>query len=161
MKFKYTNFLSKFILLTISASLFSACSDNFNKQSSGTLIGGVAGGLLGTQFGKGDGRLVATGIGALAGALIGGQVGKGLDEQDQKMLKRSSHQALEFSPAGKQVAWTNPDSGNSGALTPTRTFKSGSNYCREYTQQVMIGNQMEKAFGTACRQPDGSWKIIK
>jgi hypothetical protein len=31
--------------------------------------------------------------------------------------------------------------------------------CREIHLQVTIGNQPQDAFGTACRQPDGTWRI--
>ena len=34
-----------------------------------------------------------------------------------------------------------------------------STYCREYQHTVTIDGKQEKAYGTACRQPDGSWKI--
>jgi hypothetical protein len=33
-------------------------------------------------------------------------------------------------------------------------------YCREYQATTTIGGQVNKSFGTACLQPDGSWKII-
>ncbi len=32
--------------------------------------------------------------------------------------------------------------------------------CREYKQTIVIADQIETAKGTACRQPDGSWKIV-
>jgi hypothetical protein len=31
--------------------------------------------------------------------------------------------------------------------------------CREYNAQIMIGGQPQPAYGWACQQPDGSWKI--
>ena len=34
-------------------------------------------------------------------------------------------------------------------------------YCREYTKTVSIGGQRERAYGTACYRPDGSWEIVK
>ncbi|MFK7974449.1 MAG: RT0821/Lpp0805 family surface protein [Rickettsiaceae bacterium] len=151
----------KFSIYTLSLVLLANCQGQFNKQSGGTLIGGVTGGLLGAQFGKGEGKLVATGVGALAGALVGGQIGKSLDEYDQQMLKKSSQQALEFAPAGNSVEWRNPDSGNHGSITPTRTFREQGQYCREYQQQIIVGGETKNAYGKACRQPDGSWKIIK
>lgn len=150
------------LLLTIFASItLQGCQGQMNKQGGGTLIGGVAGGLLGSQFGKGEGKLVATGVGALAGALVGGQIGKTMDEYDKQMLEKSSRQALEYSPSGNSVEWRNPDSGNHGSITPTKTFKEHGRYCREYIQEVTIGGEKQKAYGKACRQPDGSWKIIK
>lgn len=36
----------------------------------------------------------------------------------------------------------------------------GSDYCREYTRTVTIGSRREEAYGTACLQPDGQWRIV-
>jgi len=152
---------SKLLLVTVAAATLTGCQGQMNKQGGGTLIGGVAGGLLGSQFGKGEGKILATGVGALAGALVGGEVGKTLDEYDRQMMEKSSRQALEFSSSGTSVEWNNPDNGNHGSVTPTRTFKEEGRYCREYVQEVFIGNEKQKAYGKACRQPDGNWKIIK
>lgn len=33
-------------------------------------------------------------------------------------------------------------------------------YCREYTEKLKVGNRMEEGYGTACMQPDGSWKRV-
>ncbi len=33
-------------------------------------------------------------------------------------------------------------------------------YCREYTQSLKIGNALQQGYGTACRQPDGSWQLM-
>lgn len=33
-------------------------------------------------------------------------------------------------------------------------------YCREYTTTVVIDGVEQQAYGTACRQDDGSWQII-
>jgi len=33
-------------------------------------------------------------------------------------------------------------------------------YCREYTRPAMIGGRQVSTYGTACQQPDGTWKII-
>lgn len=40
----------------------------------GALLGAVVGGALGNQFGRGDGRAVATVIGALGGGIVGNQI---------------------------------------------------------------------------------------
>jgi surface antigen len=46
-------------------------------------------------------------------------------------------------------------------VTPVRTYQSASGqYCREYQQTITVGGQMHQAYGTACRQPDGNWKIV-
>ena len=47
-------------------------------------------------------------------------------------------------------------------MTPTRegTDQTTGAYCREFQHTVTIGGKTEDAYGTACRQPDGTWKII-
>jgi surface antigen len=155
-------FLSKIMIMFCASLVLQGCSGQMNKQGGGTLIGGLAGGLLGAQFGQGEGKLLATGVGALAGALIGGQVGKTMDEYDKQLAEKSSRQALEFSPSGNSVAWQNPDNGHSGSITPIKTFKANNgNYCREYVQEVTIGGEKQKAYGKACRQPDGNWEVVQ
>lgn len=156
--------ITRIMVILLAVSSLTACQQGqgVNKQTSGTLLGGLAGGILGAQVGGGEGKLIATGVGALAGALVGGSIGQTLDQYDQQMITNSSRQALEFSPTGKSVGWNNPDSGHSGSVTPTRTYKNSDNqYCREYTQEVIIGGERQKAYGKACRQADGNWKIVK
>lgn len=153
--------LSNIVLICVSCAMFlTSCAGN--KQGVGTGIGAVAGGLLGAQFGKGPGKLLAVGLGAVAGGLIGNAIGKNMDDTDKMMAEKTSQQALESSPSGQSIAWKNPDNGHSGTITPTKTYKlDDGRYCREYTQMVNIGGQQEKAYGKACRQPDGSWQIVK
>ncbi len=46
-------------------------------------------------------------------------------------------------------------------MTPVETYqRDDGQYCREFQQTVTIGGKTEEAYGTACRQPDGSWKIV-
>ncbi|HLJ64035.1 MAG TPA: hypothetical protein VKT70_08020, partial [Stellaceae bacterium] len=33
--------------------------------------------------------------------------------------------------------------------------------CREYQDTVQIGNQPQPVHGLACRDPDGSWRIVR
>jgi surface antigen len=33
-------------------------------------------------------------------------------------------------------------------------------YCREYSHKIMVDNSLQEAHGTACQQPDGSWKTV-
>lgn len=146
----------------LAAFLLSACAadDPQRKEKGGALVGMGTGALLGSQIGSGGGRVLAIGLGAMFGAFVGSEVGKSLDKADQAYARQTAHDALESSPAGKQTAWNNPDSGNSGTITPIKTYQQDNGtYCREFHQTVMIGGKEEQAYGTACRQPDGSWKM--
>lgn len=154
----------KKVATIIAAALFlGACaSDSGPKQSGGTLIGAGLGALAGSQIGSGSGQLAAVAIGALAGAFVGGEVGKSLDKADKIAMERSTQRALETAPSGQSVAWRNPDSGNSGTITPQPAVqKADGQFCREYQQTIVVAGRSEEAYGTACRQPDGSWKIVK
>jgi surface antigen len=157
----YTKKITALFLITLVCNTLISCQGQMSKQSSGTLVGGAAGGLVGSQFGKGSGQLVATGFGALAGALVGGNIGKNMDEYDKRLMEKSSHQALEFAAAGNTVEWHNPDSGNHGTITPTNKYNESGRYCREYQQEVVIGGEKKQAYGKGCRQPDGNWKIVQ
>lgn len=148
--------------LTLALALSGCATSAGPKESAGTLIGAAGGGLLGAQVGKGRGQLVAVAVGTLAGALIGQEVGRTLDRADQMWMERNAQQALEYNRSHQASTWHNPDSGNSGSLTPMRTFQTAQGqYCREYQQTVIIGGQPQQAYGTACRQPDGSWLIVR
>jgi len=91
------------------------------------------------------------------GALAGGSVGRRLDMYDEMQAQR----ALEYNRTGDATTWENPDSGKQVTFVPTETYqKDSGRYCREYRTQVEVGNDIEEAYGTACRQPDGSWEIV-
>lgn len=130
------------------------------KQNIGTLGGAVAGGLAGSAIGGGTGRLWATGAGVLLGGLLGSSIGKSLDRADQNYMSQSTQSALESGQTGQPVEWRNPDSGNYGTVVPQRAYQQNNTYCREYSQSVVVGGKSERAYGTACRQPDGSWQIV-
>ena len=69
-------------------------------------------------------------------------------------------QALEFSRSGTAVQWVSPGSGMAATIVPQPAFQSpNGQICREFQQTVTIGNQAQEAYGTACRQQDGSWRI--
>jgi len=154
---KFKTVVAAVLVLVFAA----ACTGQGEKQKIGTGTGAVLGGLLGAQFGSGTGQLVATGAGVFIGALIGSEIGRSMDEVDRMKANQAINTAHN-APIGETITWNNPDSGNAGTVTPVRDGTSASgNYCREFQQTVTIGGQTEQAFGTACRQPDGSWQIVQ
>jgi surface antigen len=130
------------------------------REGTGTLLGAGTGALIGSQIGGGQGRIVATAAGTLLGALIGQDVGRSLDRADQAYLQRTSQYSLENSATNQPTTWVNPDTGHRGTVTPTGTYQTNDGrYCREFTQTVEINGEIQQAYGTACRQPDGSWQM--
>lgn len=131
------------------------------KQTGGTLIGGAAGAIAGAQFGSGSGRIAAAAVGTLLGALVGSEVGRSLDKADLAYANQANARA-QTAPVGQPIQWNNPQTGNYGTITPVRdgTDTRTGAYCREFQQTVTIGGRTESAYGTACRQPDGTWKVV-
>ncbi len=150
------------IITFIAAINLAACSSTGGtKQTIGGLTGAALGGLLGSQFGSGKGQLAATGAGVLIGGLIGSEIGRSMDELDRMKANRAIVSAYS-APLGETIRWNNPESGHSGTVTPTRDGTSSrGDYCREFHQTVTIGGRTEEAYGVACRQPDGTWRIVE
>lgn len=142
-------------------SLGACIQGKGDKEIGGTLLGAAAGGLIGSQIGSGTGQLVAVGAGVLLGGLLGSEIGRSLDKADQAYAAQTYQTTLEQAPVGQTNTWVNPDSGNQGSYTPVKTYQADDGrYCREFQQTVTVGGQTESAYGTACRQPDGSWQIV-
>jgi surface antigen len=156
--------MRRIVAVAFAASLLlGGCAEwqDSPKQSVGTLAGAAAGGLLGAQFGSGTGQLAATGAGVLLGGLLGSSVGRSLDRADRLAMQQTTQTTLETAPTGQAAQWRNPDTGNYGTVTPLRTTEANGNVCREYQQTVTVGGQTQEGYGTACRQPDGSWRIVR
>lgn len=133
-----------------------------NKQDIGTIAGAIGGGVIGHNIGGGSGQTVATIAGTLIGAGIGRSIGGSLDQADLAAYNNASQRALETGQPGQTLPWNNPQSGNYGTVTPSKYYQNASGqYCREYSQTITVGGRTEKGYGTACRQPDGSWQIVE
>ena len=144
-------------LVSGCAELGQTMVDN-PKGSTGAALGAASGGLIAAAAGGNTAGIVG---GVLLGGLLGGAIGSALDQRDKQMAY-STHQAtLESTRIGETGTWRNPDTGHYGSYTPTKTYESSSGqYCREYQEKVVIDGKTHSAYGTACRQPDGSWKIV-
>jgi surface antigen len=142
------------------AMVVSACTPGREKEETGTLVGAGAGAAIGSMIGKGGGNIAAIVIGGLLGGYLGNTIGRQLDEKDRMMHEQAAQQAL-AAPVGQTITWNNPENGHSGTVKTVRdgTDQAGA-YCREYQQTIVVGGQTQQAYGTACRQQDGSWKIV-
>ncbi len=96
------------------------------------------------------------------GTLAWGQsYGAMLDAAEQQAMAETFQYALEYNRTNEASAWVNPDTERSGTVVPVHTYQNGSGlYCREFITTVIIGGSEEQAYGTACRQPDGTWMIV-
>jgi len=149
----------KKLLIFIISGLFIATSLHgcATKEEAGALTGAIVGATVGSTVGKGRGKGLAIWLGAVAGTVIGSTMGRYMDEQDR--IRTSL--ILEKNPTHQSSTWRNPDTGYDYTVTPTRTYDVAQGPCREFTLDAIIGGKTQQVYGTACRQQDGSWKVIK
>jgi surface antigen len=143
----------------------------------GTAVGGIVGGVIGSEIAKDSpNRGVAIVVGTVIGAVIGHRVGAEIDNGDRGCMGH----ALELAAEQKPVRWTNPKTGVSFILTPTRNIVDRSNPCREFTTVAMpagsshegrkgkgkgwgkkkaAGGNDASFKGVACRGANSEWVI--
>jgi len=128
-----------------------------NREAVGSVLGGLLGGIAGSHLGRGDGRQAATIAGTLIGVLVGRSIGRHMDQVDQYC----TGQTLEYARDRQTIHWHNTGKGTSYHVTPINHYQiRDGRYCREYTTQAVIGGRQQQIYGTACRQPDGSWQVV-
>jgi surface antigen len=131
------------------------------RENAGTVVGAVGGAVVGSQIGGSPGTRVAAGVaGAAIGGLIGNRIGAAMDDEDRQRAYAAQVDALESGPGAAPVTWRNPDSGRNGSIVPGPVSQRGGMQCRQYTHTIYLDGQPQVARGTACRNPDGSWKSV-
>jgi surface antigen len=125
-----------------------------NSDVLGTVVGGAAGAVLGSQVGKGDARIVAIFAGAVVGAVIGNEIGRRIDEADRRCIGH----ALEFGEVGQAINMSNPDTGLDYVVRPQRSYEDGGRRCRQF--DARFGDDLWRN-GRACRADDGVWQIVE
>ena len=160
MKINY--FLAILYLGLVSSCTLTSTSpyEQGPKQAVGTVTGMVLGGKIAKDLTEDSSkRNLWTLAGVTLGAFLGNEIGASMDKTDILMAQNARDYALENNKTNSQVAWNNPDSGNSGVIYPTMTYKQGEQPCREFTQEIKIGGEIQTGYGKACRMADGSWQL--
>lgn len=84
-----------------------------------------------------------------------------LAEMEQRAMSDTFQYALENNPTDQAADWLNPDTEHAGAVVPVRTFTNAQGQpCREFITTIIVGGEQQQGYGTACRQPDGTWQIV-
>jgi surface antigen len=64
-------------------------------------------------------------------------------------------------PDRETIVWNEPSRGAQYQVMPVRTAAASDGlYCREYQAKATVGGKVSETYGTACRMPDGSWKLM-
>lgn len=148
------------LILPVLTILLSACAVNqqgqvvpdkqtFNKGTLLPLGAGLLGAEVCRQLFKGHGSKSGwTAACGVTGYLV------------SSSFLRKNNQALENNKIGETTRWSDPD-GKTYSVTPTETYFEGNTPCREFRQTVEIEGQLETLTGKACRQSNGTWKLIE
>ena len=151
--------LSTLPALAVVSLTLAACSANGpNRADTGLGIGAITGGILGSTVGRGRGRVAATVVGAAIGGIVGSEIGRSLDEHDRRLAMEAEYDALERGGSGRARVWRSERDGTYGEIVPSRPYRQGDFDCRDYTHTIYVSGRPEVMRGTACRNPDGTWR---
>jgi len=147
--------LKAMTLAATAALLLMACSGSSNERR--PAAGANSGVVFGSEVGAGSGEAP---LGAVEGGLLGADIGRSLDDADRRIAGQAEYEALEYGRAGRPATWNSPGSGNRGEVVVGPAYEVNRLDCRQYSHRVFIGGRPRVAKGTACREPDSTWRII-
>jgi surface antigen len=128
-----------------------------NRKAIGALMGGAIGGVIGSQVGEGAGRNIAILVGAAAGTLIGSHIGRKMDEADRACVG----EALEKAGDNRTVAWASTDGSTTYRVTPLARSPDTDPACRMFELQAATTAGSSTSKANACRDKDGTWRVIE
>lgn len=82
--------------------------------------------------------------------------------EDMKLMSGAADKALDKAKDGEDIRWSNDQTGNSGTITPVRSFTRQGNDCRRL-RVVNLASKATRGSSTSnvdfC-MVDGTWKIL-
>lgn len=156
------------LLVGIFGLGLSACAEQSlstmsreDKIAWGTISGAAIGGAAGySLIGGSNALLIGGGLGALAGGAAGYHLTERLTRYDREAIHTATYRSLTEDPVGGRTAWENPQSGNSGEISPTRTYMANDGrLCREFSSVALIDGERLESMRTACRTARGDWIV--
>ncbi len=135
--------------------------DRRNDQAAGAIIGGIIGGVIGNQAFKGE-RGLGTVAGVLLGGVAGSQIARSGDDCDGYYASNAYYDAFENRDPYERVEWRNPRSGHYGYVEAADSYRDRrGRTCRNYEQEIYVNGRRQIAEGVACRNRDGTWRVIQ
>ena len=126
----------------------------------GAIIGAIAGGLLGNTVSRGPQRGAGTAVGAILGGVVGASIGKNLDCENRSYAVNASYSGFEAGVPNRRYDWRGPRGDAYGYIQVQDYYQDRGARCAHYTQEIWVGGRPETARGYACRQPDGTWRMV-
>lgn len=124
-------------------------------HAAGTVLGAIAGGLIGGAASHGNGGAVVGG--ALLGGLAGNAISRDMDCSDRPYAARSYDQSFR-GRVGTRYDWNNGP--NRGYVVTDREYRRRGRLCRDFTQVVYRRGREYDRHGTACLRRNGEWEFL-
>ena len=138
-----------------SAQAYYYGDDCHDQKAAGTVLGAIAGGIVGNQFGRGGGKAAATVGGVFLGGVAGSTLASDMPCDDRRYAFRVYTDGF-TGPVGRRYEWRNPN-GDYGYFIPTREYQDGAFVCRDFDESVYRKGRWHERQGSACRHKDGNW----
>jgi len=148
------------VVAILLAAFFASPALAGEDQFFGTLTGATIGGIVGNQFGKGSGRDAATVAGILAGGWAGNDIGYAMDNRSSSQASAGGGYRAPAGPITYRSSYEPNYVGPDDSPSPETIYDNAGSTCREYSQQVRVNGRIQESYGTACLQPDGTWRAV-
>lgn len=146
------------VIALVGGALFLAgCSAGGPSVTTGAIPGANPSAVVGSPVGTGTGE---PSVGPVEGGLMGADVGQSLNDADRAIALKAEYEALEYGRAGVPMQWRGRSGDNRGEIRVGASYQVNRLDCREYTHNVWIGGRPRVVRGTACREPDGVWRVV-
>lgn len=104
-------------------------------------------------------RHLLAGILALLLSVAFAADGPGDDPMDLIIAQKTLTRALDSSPPGTPLSWSNPGSGTSGSVVVLRDYARQGQRCRDYRRQIRTADGTSQVMlGASCRNSQGRWE---
>jgi surface antigen len=144
------------LAIAAGALLLFGCSGKPD-VSTGAIAGANPGTVIGSPIAVGGAEAE---VGPVEGGLMGAEVGRSLNDADRSIALKAEYEALEYGRPGQPTVWQGKSGDNHGEVKVGSAYQVNRLDCREYTHNVWIGGRLRVVKGTACREPDGVWRIV-
>lgn len=99
-------------------------------------------------------------IGEVRDSRVGTQIGSTLSPGDLRLAKAAEYRALEYVRPGDEFRWQGSNADTRGVISVGRGYQVNRLECRDYSNTIYVGGRAQVARGVACRQPEGTWRIV-
>jgi len=141
--------------MAASARDYDDCHDS--NATAGTILGAVAGGIIGNQFGHGGGKAAATVGGVILGGMAGNAIASDMDCDDRPYATHAYYSGFR-GPVGHVYYWRHDE--DHGYFRPVREYRRYGRVCRDFRETTFHRGHTYTRYGTACREDDGDWRMM-